>query len=629
MKKIITTLFFSLGCFLSQAQISFLFADIPSNTWTNAEQKDTSTGAVNWGSKGANQTYDFSRFHNRALDSVFYSTPTSAQTSAVPGCNLAITTDHNTYILAKSATTLFDYVGGQTIYNGNTILSNFNPVDTGYKLPTTYGQNFRGTYGFQTTVPGSAVGQPSVYQVRLTNTTTYTDTIDGWGTVITPTGTYKCLREHRIEHSSTLLEYQLFSFSPWANVPTSSSLPNNPVVSTTNNYNYLTKETHGTAISFTYDSANNPLTASWSTTPPYPIAKFGYTNGTAGLVNFLDSSISHLTSYSWNFGDGTANSSGISPNHSYTANGTYYVCLTVTNASGSNTYCDSVHVTNIPNTPLPPKAIKDTASVTQPGSVSINVLANDINYNASDTVCVTGVWGTPAGWETVQGCTQVLFHPLNSSFTGLDTFYYRSCDTRLTTLCDTGMVVVNVLPAPVPPIASFTATHNGCLGGTFVNHSLNADSLFWSFSQIGATGTPFDTTIINANLIGVPSTTTSFSLGKFSICLTAKNAHGTSQICDTFTFSCSGINEISASDYRIYPNPASEMIQLDLSRIDPTTMKGLTDIVIYNMLGEKLKTMSIDQTSISVKDLSNGVYMIAVMDKDQNRKILNKFEVMR
>jgi hypothetical protein len=47
------------------------------------------------------------------------------------------------------------------------------------------------------------------------------------------------------------------------------------------------------------------------------------------------------------------------------------------------------------------------------------------------------------------------------------------------------------------------------------------------------------------------------------------------------------------------------------------------------MLGEKLKIQSINQTSISVGDLSDGVYMIGVVDKSGNRKILGKFDVLR
>jgi len=49
-------------------------------------------------------------------------------------------------------------------------------------------------------------------------------------------------------------------------------------------------------------------------------------------------------SYSWDFGDGNTSSD---PNgtHSYSENGNYEVCLTVSNDCGDNTYCESVDIT--------------------------------------------------------------------------------------------------------------------------------------------------------------------------------------------------------------------------------------------------------------------------------------------
>lgn len=58
-------------------------------------------------------------------------------------------------------------------------------------------------------------------------------------------------------------------------------------------------------------------------------------------MSFTDLSAGSPTSWSWTFGDG-----GISalenPTHIYSINGTYNVCLTATNAVGSNTFCQNV-----------------------------------------------------------------------------------------------------------------------------------------------------------------------------------------------------------------------------------------------------------------------------------------------
>jgi hypothetical protein len=54
------------------------------------------------------------------------------------------------------------------------------------------------------------------------------------------------------------------------------------------------------------------------------------------------------TNWYWDFGDGTYDSTSVSPGHSYAADGTYYACLTVSNACGSDTFCDSVDYMFLP-----------------------------------------------------------------------------------------------------------------------------------------------------------------------------------------------------------------------------------------------------------------------------------------
>ncbi|MCW3125565.1 MAG: outer rane adhesin like protein [Bacteroidetes bacterium] len=721
MKRTLTLLFLSLCTLLTtHAQITLVTGDMPTVGWVNVMQKDTLSGAINYGSRGTSQVYDFSTFHNDKPDSLFYLTPTSAQTSAVPNAQIAITGDHSTYIFAKNTPAHFDYVGGQVVYSGTTLLTPFSPIDTGFKFTTAYGQNFRGTYGFTTSQPGSTFGQPTVYMVRITNTTTYTDSIDGWGTVKTPVGTYNCVRQHRVEHSSTLLEYSLCSFCGYSNVPTGAGLPNNPIVSVTNTYGYLAKETHGSVISFAYDSVGNPKTASWSTTPPTPKAKFGYTLNPSGAVAFHDSSTGTPLTYSWSFGDASAGSTTQNPNHTYTANGTYYVCLTVTNISGSNTFCDSVHITNIVAASIPPNATNDVATVTQPGTVNIAPLTNDVNHNPGDSLCINSIWGAPAGWAVLQGCSTVVFHPTNSNFTGLDTFYYKVCDIHLPTLCDTAMVIVDVLPAPLAPTAlddtasvlqpgtvtvnasandvGHNSGHTLCITSVWgaptgwttlqgcnniVFHALDSsfmglDTFYYKICDqqlptlcdtgmvvvnvmmqvtiqpvIGYVYTPgnchfslsdtsqyADSTVYRLVLVGGldtvlhnPSGYTpppGALAGSLSICITAYNAGVMVSRCDTVQVGCVGIVEIPTTAIGIYPNPASDQIQLDLSHVDQATMSELTAIEVYNILGDKLKAISIKtNTTINVSDLSNGVYMIGVLDKNNTRRVLGKFEVVR
>jgi len=76
----------------------------------------------------------------------------------------------------------------------------------------------------------------------------------------------------------------------------------------------------------------------YETTPGPPVAEFSGspTSGPAPLdVSFTDLSTGDPTSWAWTFGDG-GTSTAQNPNYTYTANGTYTVSLTATNAHGSD-----------------------------------------------------------------------------------------------------------------------------------------------------------------------------------------------------------------------------------------------------------------------------------------------------
>lgn len=64
-----------------------------------------------------------------------------------------------------------------------------------------------------------------------------------------------------------------------------------------------------------------------------------------GIVDFTGT-VANQDSVSWNFGDGSMGS-GTSTQHTYTANGTYQVCMTAYNSCGAVNYCDSVLVSTI------------------------------------------------------------------------------------------------------------------------------------------------------------------------------------------------------------------------------------------------------------------------------------------
>ena len=78
-----------------------------------------------------------------------------------------------------------------------------------------------------------------------------------------------------------------------------------------------------------------------------PVAQFtaSTTSGIAPLaMNFLNTSTGNISTYEWNFGDGTT-SAVQSPSHVYAAAGSYSVSLTVTGPGGTNTLTESDYMT--------------------------------------------------------------------------------------------------------------------------------------------------------------------------------------------------------------------------------------------------------------------------------------------
>lgn len=76
-----------------------------------------------------------------------------------------------------------------------------------------------------------------------------------------------------------------------------------------------------------------------------PLADFNYTVN--GLVATFTDMSTGATSYHWDFGDGNSDTTA-NPVHTFSQNGTYNVCLTVSDSCGSDTICDSVAVLCLP-----------------------------------------------------------------------------------------------------------------------------------------------------------------------------------------------------------------------------------------------------------------------------------------
>ncbi|AKB36565.1 cell surface protein [Methanosarcina siciliae C2J] len=115
--------------------------------------------------------------------------------------------------------------------------------------------------------------------------------------------------------------------------------------------------------------------------PAEPVADFTATptSGDAPLaVNFTDTSTGSPTSWFWDFGDG-ANSTAQNPSHTYSAEGSYTVNLTVENAAGSDfeSKSDYIEISEASGSTVTLYFDPESSSVAENESTEINLVASN------------------------------------------------------------------------------------------------------------------------------------------------------------------------------------------------------------------------------------------------------------
>ncbi|MCD4735800.1 MAG: PKD domain-containing protein [Bacteroidales bacterium] len=116
---------------------------------------------------------------------------------------------------------------------------------------------------------------------------------------------------------------------------------------------YSTDGTYTVTLTATNDNGSDDeiKTDYITVNPPPPVAAFSADETVItvdGTVQFTDESTNTPTSWLWNFGDGTGESTEQSPSHVYNTDGTYTVTLTATNAYGSDDEVKTDYITVLP-----------------------------------------------------------------------------------------------------------------------------------------------------------------------------------------------------------------------------------------------------------------------------------------
>lgn len=199
----------------SYSQITVTQSDMPQAGNIIVVDSDLAP-TVTPGSAGPSQNWNFSGLNNSRTVSLDFVTPGSTPyASSFPGANLADSTigypGYNYFLSQASA---FSVVGGMPIIMGYQVNIHFNPYYEQTALPATYGTTDGGyTHGVSDALPFSYLGSDSG---KGTISITYADTIDAWGTIQTPSGTYNVLRQkhYEVDVDSVFLHYS-FPSSHW------------------------------------------------------------------------------------------------------------------------------------------------------------------------------------------------------------------------------------------------------------------------------------------------------------------------------------------------------------------------------------------------------------------------------
>lgn len=194
------------------------------------------------------------------------------------------------------------------------------------------------------------------------------------------------------------------------------------------------------------------------------------------------------------------------PTNGFTGNDrfVYRVC-----DSGNPAICDeatvtiSVRPTN-PSGNNPPVAIGDKFATTQEQPVSGNVILNDKDPDAGQTITASVIQQPTNGILTFNPNGTFTYTP-TTGFTGDDFFLYRVCDNGTPVLCDTARVDLNVYPAnagAIPPTANddlFFRAPTGTATGNIIANDKDNSNTGLDITTTPVSGPSNGTVVINSD----------------------------------------------------------------------------------------------------------------------------------
>jgi hypothetical protein len=198
------------------AQITINESDL-APVYSVIHQNNDTTPTVVQGSAGTNQTYNLSAMAAQTTDTLLFTLPQfTPYGSTFAGSNLTVDVNSETAFLYFNESQTSFQITGEVINPIDTtfIKIPFDNFETRLNFPCTYNSSFVDTahgqaYAYMGYDPGVGFQIDSI-QVH---TTIYKNAIvDGWGTAVTPLGTYNVIRVNTFRHEIDTVDLQTSGF---------------------------------------------------------------------------------------------------------------------------------------------------------------------------------------------------------------------------------------------------------------------------------------------------------------------------------------------------------------------------------------------------------------------------------
>ena len=399
-------------------------------------------------------------------------------------------------------------------------------------------------------------------------------------------------------------------------------------------------------------------------------SNFSYMQGANGLVSFTSTSIgtSSNSTYFWNFGDVSVNSNGLATSHTYSANGTYYVLLGVTNSFTPslcsdtiiipitiNSFSTSCNLNANFNYTIGTGGIVNFASLSTGtnsgtnyqwhfypglnfGATTTHTFSNGtytVTLFLSDSLCSDSITKTivvggsscnlNANFNYTVGAGGLVNFASTSTGTTSGTNYqwhfYPGLAFGATTTHTFSNGSYNVTLFLSDSLCSDSVTKTIVVGGCNLNanftHTVGAGGLvnFSSTSTGTASGTTYSWNFGNVYFGTGATPSQVFNNGTYTVVLTVvSNSICVDSVMQVINVTTGPLglakSSLTTIDCVVYPNPNNGQFELKINPVEGEAIK----VTIYNLVGELVyeEQLLSDRliTKINLEQVSSGVYFM-------------------